>query len=76
MFKVILIQCSLITSQDNLVSPYHGLSAELVLIGVEPGTLQLRVDDTTHYQQKQQIDRLHVTRVLNVSKDRAMHFAK
>ena len=33
-----------ITSQNKLVSPYHGSSAELVLIGVEPGTLRFRVD--------------------------------
>ena len=38
----------LFTSQDKLVSPYHGSSAELVLIGVEPGTLRFRVDVITH----------------------------
>ena len=39
----------IIASQDKLISPYHGSSAELVLIGVEPGTLRFRVDVITHY---------------------------
>ena len=39
----------LITSQDKLASPYHGSSAELVLIGFEPGALRFRVDVITHY---------------------------
>ena len=29
----------IIASQDKLISPYQGTSAELVLIGIEPGTL-------------------------------------
>ena len=50
------------TSHYKLVSPYHGSSAELVLIGVGPGALRFRVDLITHCAT---VDRLHVTRVLN-----------
>ena len=39
----------IITSQNKLVSPYYGSTADLVLIGVEPGTLWCRVDVITHY---------------------------
>ena len=38
-FKILIT--SLITSQDELVSPYHGSSAHLVLVGVEPGTFAI-----------------------------------
>ena len=36
----------IITSQDKLVSPYHGSVGRACC---EPGTLRFRVDVTTHY---------------------------
>ena len=47
--NVISIWSILIISQDKLFSPYHGSSAELVMVGVEPGTLRFQVDVITHY---------------------------
>ena len=41
------IPLKVITSYGKLVSPYHGSSAELMLVGVEPGTLRFRVDVIT-----------------------------
>ena len=37
------------------VSPYHGSSAELVLVGVELGTVRFWVDVITHYTTPQLI---------------------
>ena len=46
---MVFLIIEIITSEDKLASPYHGSSAELVLIGVEPGTLRFGVDVITHY---------------------------
>ena len=38
-----------------LVSPYYGSSAELGLVGVEPGTLRFRIDVINHYASAPQL---------------------
>ena len=67
MFIIIII-----TSQDKLVSPYHGSSAELVLIGVELGTLGFQAEVITHYTTAPQlID--YMSPEFNAPRDTAMH---
>ena len=48
-YRYVCFIFNLITSQDKLDSLYHGSSAELVLVGVEPETLWFWVDVITHY---------------------------
>ena len=55
-----------VKSQDKLVSPYHGSSAELVLIGVEQGNLAIPSWCYYPLYHRATVGRLYVSRVLYI----------